>query len=108
VGASFCGNYNFGGNFFNESSISYGPGLAFSRTIGGDDVIIGGQQNITEYDGATTTVSGDTITISNINQAVTSGQSFTYQIQVIPVPAAAWLFGSALGLLGWARRRAAK
>jgi len=24
----------------------------------------------------------------------------------IPVPAAVWLFGSALGLLGWARRRA--
>jgi hypothetical protein len=26
---------------------------------------------------------------------------------VIPVPAAVWLFGSALGLLGWVRRRAA-
>jgi hypothetical protein len=25
---------------------------------------------------------------------------------VIPVPAAVWLFGSALGLLGWIRRRA--
>ena len=28
-------------------------------------------------------------------------------IEVIPVPAAVWLFGSALGLLGWVRRRAA-
>lgn len=28
-------------------------------------------------------------------------------IVAIPVPAAVWLFGSALGLLGWARRRAA-
>ncbi len=26
-------------------------------------------------------------------------------VNVIPVPAAAWLFGSALGLLGWVRRR---
>jgi len=26
--------------------------------------------------------------------------------QVVPVPAAVWLFGSALGLLGWIRRRA--
>ena len=25
---------------------------------------------------------------------------------LIPIPAAAWLFGSALGLLGWVRRRA--
>lgn len=28
-------------------------------------------------------------------------------LQAVPVPAAAWLFGSALGLLGWIRRRAA-
>ncbi len=33
--------------------------------------------------------------------------SGTYTLQVIPVPAAVWLFGSALGLLGVARRRAA-
>ena len=38
------------------------------------------------------------------------GVTYTYQnnnIQVIPVPAAVWLFGSALGLLGVARRRLA-
>lgn len=28
-----------------------------------------------------------------------------FKYQVVPVPAAVWLFGSALGLLGWARRR---
>lgn len=28
-------------------------------------------------------------------------------IQVVPIPAAVWLFGSALGLLGWMRRTAA-
>lgn len=32
------------------------------------------------------------------------GASTSY-FAVVPVPAAAWLFGSALGLLGWARRR---
>jgi hypothetical protein len=28
-------------------------------------------------------------------------------LNVVPVPAAVWLFGSALGLMGWVRRRAA-
>jgi hypothetical protein len=30
-----------------------------------------------------------------------------YTINTVPVPAAAWLFGSALGLLGWLRRKSA-
>ncbi len=34
-----------------------------------------------------------------------STEDWLVTAQVIPVPAAAWLFGSALGLLGWVRRR---
>jgi hypothetical protein len=35
-----------------------------------------------------------------------SGSSgYTYTFSVVPVPAAVWLFGSALGLLGVARRQ---
>ncbi|MEZ5566224.1 MAG: hypothetical protein R3F24_12290 [Gammaproteobacteria bacterium] len=34
-------------------------------------------------------------------------QSYTLNYAVVPVPGAVWLFGSAIGLLGWARRRAA-
>lgn len=29
----------------------------------------------------------------------------SYSLTVVPIPAAVWLFGSALGLLGWMRRR---
>jgi len=32
--------------------------------------------------------------------------TFTLSSSVVPVPAAVWLFGSALGLLGWGRRKA--
>jgi len=51
---------------------------------------------------------GDTLQL----QAQTGNNSiykvdFTTAAAVIPVPAAVWLFGSALGLLGWVRRRAA-
>jgi hypothetical protein len=37
----------------------------------------------------------------------TNIQALEFAPQVVPVPAAAWLFGSALGLLGWMRRNAA-
>ena len=30
----------------------------------------------------------------------------TFQAVVVPVPAAVWLLGSALGVLGWAKRKA--
>ncbi len=34
-------------------------------------------------------------------------ETLAIEVSVVPVPAAVWLFGSALGLLGWMRRRAA-
>ena len=52
--------------------------------------------------------------IQNTLQALTSGGyafiakklTLTTTTTVVPVPAAVWLFGSAVGLLGWLRRRA--
>lgn len=38
-------------------------------------------------------------------EPIVSTYSYSLSPQVIPIPAAAWLFGSALGLLGVARRR---
>jgi len=119
VGASICGNYTLGANFVNESTTTWGPGDAFSRTIGGDDAASGPQQSIATLNGmVTTSWVGTTLILSNgtcTGLCLTSpggfnnGQRWTFNAgPQIPVPAAVWLFGSALGLLGVARRRAAK
>jgi len=61
-----CGNYNFGGDFVNDSTVTWGPGLAFARTIGGNDVAVGPQQNISLYDGMNSAgISGTTLSVSN-------------------------------------------
>ncbi len=58
VGASGCGGHNLGANYFNESTTTWGPGLAFSRTIGGDDVATGTQRSISAYDFGTVSLTG--------------------------------------------------
>ncbi len=68
TGASLCGNYNFGANFVDESTISYGPGIAYDRTIGGDDMLAGNtiQQNIDQLDGMiATSFVGTVLQMSN-------------------------------------------
>lgn len=108
VGASGCGGYSFNDGV-NDSTTTWGPGLATAQTIGGDDTsTTDGVRGISNaYDGydliswdGVTLVLGSTIPLGTggANQLVFSA---------VPVPAAVWLFGSALGLLGWARRRSA-
>jgi len=45
------------------------------------------------------------ITKSRDNPEAGQFLRMNFKYQVVPVPAAVWLFGSALGLLGWVRRR---
>ncbi|MBN8280089.1 MAG: hypothetical protein J0M16_05745 [Gammaproteobacteria bacterium] len=122
VGASICGNYSFGANFVNESTTSWGPGTATSRTIGGDDIALGAQQSIAALNGLNTiswvgtslqltnrTCTGPCATLPS--GAYNNGLLLTFNAGpqvVVPVPAAVWLFGSAVGLLGVARRKAIK
>ena len=44
---------------------------------------------------------------SNKFSATGSGNNIREELNLVPVPAAAWLFGSAAGLLGWMRRKVA-
>jgi len=124
VGASVCGNYNFGANFINESTATWGPGTALTRNLGGDDQALGPQQSVAQYD-SFTTVSwvGTTLRLSNadcnnvlpgiqtncatLGGAYVSGYTWTLNAgpQAVPLPAAAWLFGAALASLGAVRRR---
>ena len=107
VGTSICGNYSFGSNFVNESTTSWGPGTAVSRTLGGDDANLpmgGGPQSIAQLNGMqTVSWFGSTLVLSNSN--VTYSGSYTYTFNLVPVPAAVWLFGSALGVMGLMRRK---
>jgi hypothetical protein len=63
----------------------------------------------TDTDGEITDLIGYyTLEYQSLGSGVNSwvGSTISLSSAVIPVPAAVWLFGSALGLLGWIRRRA--
>ena len=49
VGINVCGNYFFGPNSTFESTSSWGPGTATSRTLGGDDSDLGPIHSLTDY-----------------------------------------------------------
>jgi hypothetical protein len=52
VGSSICGNYNLGANYVNETTTTWGPGTAVTRTLGGDDFSIGAVQSVSgQYSG---------------------------------------------------------
>lgn len=77
---------------------SASAGIDFANTAGwGTDTnVIAQIQNDLS---ATSTVSGESAMVQKKAQGV------GLIVNPVPVPAAAWLFGSALGLLGWMRRR---
>ena len=125
VGANGCLNTLTGSNFVNESSAIYNVGgnaACVNRTIGGDDSSGGNVRGLTSMaagggcdatDGAydlwtvvlDNTGSGGQLILSNGIDTALAGTHYMTFNTVVPVPAAVWLFGSALGLMGVARRR---
>ena len=113
-----CLEGNFGTDLTNQST--YTPsGTGSSVSIGGDDGAIGPSQSLANsYSSMTATAIGgapggfQNYCLSNgtptCSSTSTTGYDFVFQIaSAVPVPAAVWLFGSALGLMGAMRRRTA-
>lgn len=112
VGAHMCGNVSFGENFFLESTIG-ATATGTTVILGGDDTASGPPQSIAQWDDMTLTeIAGaadgwQRYVLANGVVGETEGFQFVFDAQVVPVPGAVWLFGSALGLAGFIRRRKA-
>ncbi|MEO7385681.1 MAG: hypothetical protein ABIX37_01965 [Gammaproteobacteria bacterium] len=126
VGANGCLNVSLGDDFALNSSAAYNVGgnaNCVNRTVGGDDSSTGNVRGLSSLaagggcdatDGAflhytvlSYTGPGGQLILSN---GIPTGSPNTNYLtfSVVPVPAAVWLFGSAVGLLAAARRRTAK
>jgi hypothetical protein len=93
VAANLCGNYNWGDNFVDEGGA-------------GDDASIGPAQSIADFDPLVFGGYDDVAGILTMTNAVELVSGYTLSFQEVPVPAAAWLFGSALiGLAGIKRKK---
>ena len=109
------------GVFSTGASAACGPGYqngqgTFNLLTSWTGVVPGGvspgnpPEFLPEAPGFSGTVVGGAVSITawkGYNPFIPLGMKGTYNLQVVPVPGAVWLFGSALGVLGWARRRAA-
>jgi hypothetical protein len=134
VGAHGCWNLNLGGDFVLNSSAAYnvgGDSNCINVTVVGDDVSGGPVRGLGTGSGGScdpqtsayanwnialdnTGVAGGLLTIGSstilgcaggTTKNAACGNTTYMTLQAIPVPAAVWLFGSGLGLLGLARRR---
>lgn len=118
-GANGCGNYNMGEDYVDETTLDYSS-LNPTRVSapGSDDWYYGDMQSLWDYTNMQiynfdpVAVAGNTAFIlSNRTGGAESGDGFSMTFAyvsgpVVPVPAAVWLFGSALSLLAWTKRKA--
>jgi hypothetical protein len=118
VGAHICGNVNFGDNFAMDSPLTYnfgGNADCVNKVIAGDDLDGGPLRGLTTHaaSGGCAAQLGAYMRYNAVqaggqlllNNGIPIGSPGSIQFAFIPVPAAVWLFGSALGVMGLARRK---
>lgn len=101
-----------------ETCTEVAPSTSCTNAING---LLGNWISGFDQNGAASTFAYNNIAVSGSQLVITHSQRFvgdlssffynfpavyTLTYDVVPVPAAAWLFGSAIGLMGWLRRRA--
>jgi hypothetical protein len=105
VGASMCGNYLWGSNFVDESTTTY-SGLSWTRTMGGDDVILGDPQTILDYKLLVSNWDGQALTLESADWTSSAGTAgLQMNFSVVPLPASAWLLLTGLGGVAALRAR---
>ena len=119
ISFDYRGTASAGGVLFAElfSEIS-GGGVSKSEILGGSPLFPNADPDIwtsVMFSGTTGTDTSGGITLQFnaacgadggcVSDYFIDNVSIMADVAVIPVPAAVWLFGSALGLLGWMRRR---
>ena len=115
IGGSTCSNPDFGlgtvnglsAMFDSMNNNSASPDTSFCPPVGITPGPAGGlcnQVSVVEDEGVSLIITEQS-EFAGVVPNTPLGYQFTFT--VIPVPAAVWLFASALGLLGWVRRKAA-
>jgi len=115
---SNLGTDNSTGDFLYTKDDLFDPGTRYWATKASDGFILFWEVDDSAVAGGGVCDVADVFNLACLDAAleVTSGSWTTiddkelshitfYDTAIIPVPAAVWLFGSALGLLGWVRRR---
>jgi hypothetical protein len=106
VAAHLCANVQDNTDFSIETTTDYSS-IPGTRMLGPNDVVAGPQQQLSDLAATTAYIDFDgTIVMETPDWTLNGGAAgVEFSFSVVPVPAAFWLFGSALGLLGWMRRK---